>query len=126
MNTNGRDFIMVLSCNSCVALIDIQGKAAIWPIINPTIRIELTRNRTRGEDHRLLLSCIANVATSNLHTKGFDALACGNAASFLSGGRAPMPTRRDLTVWPNMPGTGFLELRVLADVAEESGKRVRA
>ena len=44
----------------------------------------------------------------------------------LSGGRARVPSRRGLTVWPTMPGAGFLALRVLADVAEESGNRVRA
>jgi DNA invertase Pin-like site-specific DNA recombinase len=49
-----------------------------------------------------------------------------NAAPFLSGGQARVPSRRDLTVWPIMPGAGFLALRVLADVAEESGNRVRA
>ena len=48
------------------------------------------------------------------------------AASLLSVGRARVPSRRDLTVWPIMPGAGFLALRVLADVAQESGNRVRA
>jgi hypothetical protein len=48
-----------------------------------------------------------------------------SAPSFLSGGRARVPSRRDLSVWPIMPGAGFLALRVLADVAEESGNRVR-
>ena len=49
-----------------------------------------------------------------------------NAASFLSGGRARVPGRRDLTVWPIMPVAGCLALRVLAEVAEESENRVRA
>jgi hypothetical protein len=62
MNSNGTDFINLVSCVSCRALIDVHGYADIWPIINPTIKIEPTRIKVAGDGHRLLRNLPSGIA----------------------------------------------------------------
>src|SRR3984885_7583173 len=51
-----------------------------------------------------------------------------NAPSFLSGGRARagVPSRRHLSVFPIMPDVGFLALRLLSALTQQSRTRERA
>src|SRR5215831_5150788 len=52
MNSKATVFINPTSCVSGRVRVDVQGYAAICPIISPTKRMELRRINTTGEDKR--------------------------------------------------------------------------